>query len=55
MDCVAVIRLRNGEDVLALLIGGEVDQMIRVEHPYFVKFNPTTSNLTMVPYSCSIG
>ena len=48
-DCVVVIRLDNGDDLLAIL-DGEVNGIIKVEHPYFIKVNPTTSNVIMMPF-----
>lgn len=48
-DCVVVIRLDNGDDILAIL-EGEIDDKVRVEHPYYVRVSPGTSNVIMMPY-----
>lgn len=48
-DCVVVIRLENGDDLLAILVG-ELDGVIKVEHPYIVKMQPLSSSVMMLPY-----
>jgi len=48
-ECVAVIRLKSGIDVLAILVG-DLDNMVRVEHPYFVKANSYITNFSLIPY-----
>ena len=47
-SCVVVVRLRTGDEILAIL-NGELDNRVRIEHPYFVKINPSGS-VTMYPY-----
>lgn len=49
IDYVVVIRTKQGDDLLALLCG-EVNDVVKIEHPYYVKFNPATSNLAVIPY-----
>jgi len=46
---VVVIRTEGGDDILALM-RGELDGIVKIECPYYVKFNPATSNVIMVPY-----
>lgn len=48
-DVVVVFRTDTGEDLLAI-IRGEFDNRVRVESPYFIRFNPATSNVAMVPF-----
>lgn len=48
-DCVVVIRLRTGEELLSIL-NGELDNKVRIEHPYYVTVNPASGNVRMVPY-----
>lgn len=52
-ECVAVIRLKSGIDVLAILVG-DLDNMIKVEQPYFVKINSYTTKFSLIPY-CSLS
>ena len=51
--CVVVIRTKSGDDLLAILVG-ELEGIIRTEHPFYVKYNVTQGNFTMVPY-CSLS
>ena len=46
--CVVVIRMNTGEDVLAILLG-EYDNMIKVEHPHYVKFDGRVG-IMLIPY-----
>lgn len=46
---VVVIRMNNGEDVLAIL-SAEFDGILRIEHPHFVKLNESTGTVSIVPY-----
>lgn len=48
-DCVVVIRLKAGEELLAIL-NGEVDNKVMIEHPYYVTVNPDSGSVRMVPY-----
>lgn len=48
-DCVVVIRLLSGEDIIAIL-AGELEDVIRIEHPYFVKYSSALGSVTMAPY-----
>lgn len=52
-DVVAVIRLHNGDDLIAI-IAGEMDNKLRVEHPYYIRYNPTQGAVGMVPY-CALS
>lgn len=52
-ECVAVIRMKNGIDLLAILIG-DIENMIRVEHPYYVKVNTYSNKFSLIPY-CSLS
>lgn len=52
-DVVVVIRLHNGDDVIAI-ITGELDDKVRVEHPYYIKYNPVQGAVGMVPY-CALS
>lgn len=47
--CVVIVHLHSREDVIAIL-EGEMDGKIRVEHPYYIAFNPQSSSIVMVPY-----
>lgn len=49
---VVVIRLSEG-DVIAIL-NGEVDGVLRVEHPYYVMLNSTRNQLMITPY-CALS
>ena len=49
IDYVVVIRTKRGDEILAIL-NGEMDGIVKTEHPYYVRYNPATSNLAMVPY-----
>lgn len=48
-DCVVVIRLKSGEELLAILTG-EIDNRVRIEHPYYATVNPASGSVTMIPY-----
>jgi hypothetical protein len=48
-DCVVVIRLKSGEELLAILTG-EIDNRVKIEHPYYVTISPASGSVTMVPY-----
>lgn len=52
-DVVAVIRLHNGDDLIAI-IAGEMDNKLRVEHPYYIRYNPAQGAVGMVPY-CALS
>lgn len=52
-DVVVVIRMHNGDDVIAI-ITGELDDKVRVEHPYYIKYNPVQGAVGMVPY-CALS
>lgn len=52
-DVVVVIRLHNGDDLIAI-ITGEMDDKVRVEHPYYIKYNPAQGAVGMVPY-CALS
>lgn len=47
--CVVVIRTKSGDEIIAILTGKQDDQL-RVDHPYYARFNFVTGNVTMVPY-----
>lgn len=53
MDVVVVIRMHNGDDVIAI-ITGELDDKVRVEHPYYIKYNPSQGAVGMIPY-CALS
>lgn len=46
---VVVVRLNTGDELLAIL-AGELEGKVKLEHPHYVKFNPTTGTVAMVPY-----
>ena len=46
---VIVIRIKTGEDILAILLG-EDDTHMKVQHPYFVKYGASENHILMVPY-----
>jgi hypothetical protein len=48
-DCVVVIRLKSGDELLAILTG-EIDNRVMIEHPYYVTVNPASGSVTMIPY-----
>lgn len=48
-NCVVVIRLKAGEEILAVL-NGEKDNKVMIEHPYYVTVNPASGSVTMIPY-----
>lgn len=48
-EVVVCIRMFNGDDVLAFIVG-ERDNKILVEHPHFVKYDTTLTKLGLVPY-----
>lgn len=52
-DVVVVIRLHNGDDLIAI-ITGEMDDKVRVEHPYYIKYNPAQGAVGMIPY-CALS
>lgn len=53
MDVVVIIRLHNGDDIIAI-ITGEMDDKLRVEHPYYIKMNTMQGSVGMVPY-CALS
>ena len=52
-DCVVVIRTNKGDDLLALFELDKGDK-VRVRYPYYIRYNPTTQNITMVAY-CALS
>ena len=48
-DCVVVIRMKAGEEILAILVG-ELDNRVKIEHPYYVTVNAGSGNISMLPY-----
>lgn len=48
-DCVVVIRTKDNDDILAIL-NGEQDGRIKIEHPYYIRVNPSNSAVQMMPY-----
>lgn len=49
-DYVVTFRMISGEDILAVIVG-ELDGIVRVEHPHIVKYYPNDGGyLTMIPY-----
>lgn len=53
MDVVVIIRLHTGDDIIAI-ITGELDDKVRVEHPYYIKMNTSQGSVGMVPY-CALS
>ena len=47
--CVVIIRMKSGEEIVAIL-SGKMGDNIRIEHPYYANVNPMTGNVTMIPY-----
>jgi hypothetical protein len=41
--------MNSGDDLLAILVGDN-PEFIRVEHPFYVKFNPLNGSLGALPY-----
>jgi len=52
-DCVIVIRTKAGDDLLAIL-NGEINGVVKTEHPYYIRFNRESNNIAMIPY-CSLS
>jgi hypothetical protein len=48
-DVVVVVRLLKGEDVIAIL-AGEIENKLRLEYPYFLRYSSINNNLVMHPY-----
>lgn len=48
-DTVVVIRTNKGEDLLAIFCR-EINGVVKLKHPYYVRINPTTVDLSMIPY-----
>lgn len=49
-DYVVTFRMKDGVDILAVIIG-ELNGVVRVEHPHIVKYYPNDGGyLTMIPY-----
>lgn len=48
-DCVVVIRMKSGEELLAILVG-ELDNRVKIEHPYYVTVNQGSGSISMIPY-----
>ena len=46
---VVVIRNNKGDDVIAIL-NGKLDDTLKVEHPYYVRTNPASGTIAMMPY-----
>lgn len=49
LDYVAVLRLYNGDEVVALLTG-HTEETIQVDHPFILKYDNSTGSVTMLPY-----
>lgn len=47
-DCVVVIRLKNNQDILALILN-EQEGTIRVTYPYYAKYD-IGGNISIMPY-----
>ena len=52
-DVVVIVRLNTGEDLIAIL-HGELDNKIKLEHPYFVKYSAAQGTVGMLPY-CALS
>lgn len=51
MNSHYVIAFRTKEDIDIIgLIVSDRDGLLEVEHPHFVKYNPATNSLMMMPY-----
>lgn len=42
-------RLSHELDIIGIIVG-ELNGMVRIEHPYFIKYDPTARNIMMMPY-----
>lgn len=52
-DVVVVIRLQSGDDLLAIM-HSELDGVVKVEYPYYVRVSHSNSNVVMMPY-CALS
>lgn len=50
---VVAIRFNTGEDILAFL-EGEIDGKLQLAYPHYVKFNPSSQQLMLLPF-CSFS
>ena len=48
-NCVVVVKTKQGDEILAIL-NGEINGVIKVEHPFYIRYNPMTNNIGMTPY-----
>ena len=48
-DVVVLSRLSHELDIIGVIIG-EVDGIVKIEPPYFIKYDPSARNLMMMPY-----
>lgn len=53
IDVVVIVRMHTGEDIIAI-ITGELDDKVRIEHPYYIRVNSTQGSVAMVPY-CALS
>lgn len=47
--CVVIIRLKNDDEIISIF-NSENDGIIKVEYPHYVKPEPTTGKILIVPY-----
>lgn len=52
-ECVVIVRLNTGDDVIAI-IAGEIDGKVRVEYPYYIRYNTGVGSVGMLPY-CALS
>lgn len=52
-ECVIVLRTKTGDEIIAIL-NGELDGIVKTAHPYYVRYNPMSQNIAMVPY-CALS
>lgn len=49
-DYVIVLRTdTDHDDIIGLIIGNDVD-VVRVQHPYYIKYDASAGNIVMMPY-----
>lgn len=52
-DVVIIVRTHNNDDIIAIAVG-EIDGYLRIEYPFFVKYDHVSGNISMVPY-CALS
>lgn len=52
-DVVIIVRTHKNEDIIAIAVG-DMDGYLRIEYPFYVKYDHASGNVGMIPY-CALS